>query len=270
MESHIHQSLGKEPMKTRFLMQGGLFDGVMHFREATPEEISAMIKDCIPMNFHFYPNQTQGIICGLGMLRNLVKRHDVLQYGRATKSGDRQKILQKIRIQLDRTAQSVCGQPLSYHIPELWLEEQQTFVCCEATPQQILREIEDGIRFHFNLSAHDNDVVSGRGEPSTKISGNIALRNFVIPNRHRYRQASKSEKLQLIQEAQAKVTSAGGRFLFPFDKASPTQACIEASAEYVRYKIIRMYNEVPERRTSEPSGRRRSKSETQSSGGHSV
>ena len=270
IESQILQYIAKEPIPIRFLVQGGMFDGVQHFREATPEEISAEIKDAIPMNFRFFPNHTQSIICGLGMLRNLVERNDVLRYGRATKSEDRQKILQQIRGQLDETAQSICGQPLLYSMPEIWFEEQKTFLCRDATLAEIMKEIEDGLRFHFNLIAYDNDVVSGRGEPSTKLSGNIALRKFVVPNRHRYRQAHKHEKAQLIDEAQAKVVSAGGRFLFPFDKASPTRACIVASAEYIRYKIIRMYNEIPERRTSEPCDRGRSKTNAPSSGGNSV
>ena len=66
----------------------------------------------------------------------------------------------------------------------------------------------------ITLSLNENDVLMGRGSPSSEYSGNLRFRQLVLDRRNEYLSCTtRQEKNQIANEIIQEVHNRGGRFL---------------------------------------------------------
>ncbi len=204
----------------------------------------------ISSSFYRYSSslEPQDIVCGRGMYRStdhpgnihmqtIVKPY-LVRYGKATEEDERSTIVGEIQTILTDTNENTRRAP-RFLFPGL--SDEGNIFCREATSEEIVAEINDAIRSHFNLIPTTNDAIFGRGKPIRDHLGNQRLRTFIEPLRHQY--STSRDRQGLVQVARDTVSNAGGRFLLPYNKSQPSNGCILADEESIRKKIAHLYRE---------------------------
>jgi ABC-type amino acid transport substrate-binding protein len=167
----------------------------------------------------------------------------VVPYGLATTEPERQAILAEIYSQIEMASGSAGFRPPRYVFPAATSDGLPYYQM--ASQDAITEEIKSSIKKHFKLTPRPNDVLFGRGQPCRDFAGNVRLRTYIDNHRQHYASARSVDRRRIKQMTRESVTAVGGRFLLPFDKARPSDGCVEAPDDAIKKKVAHLYRDNP-------------------------